>query len=113
MSAPVFEHVDPELKSYGKPIQEDLEGLGSVETHYIDFSEIARERPEMVERTFFQKFVAWFKLTLRGFDPACVGPKQRFNVRMAPGQGRATIPMDLRYVAPEQAGGGCAPDAAR
>lgn len=75
MSSAVFDHIEPDLKAYGKPIQEDLEGLGAVDTHYIDFKEIARDRPEMVERSFFAKFVAWFKLTLRSI-PFFVGARK-------------------------------------
>lgn len=75
MSAAVFEHIEPDLKSFGKPITEDLEGLGAVETHYIDFSEIARDRPEMVEQGFIRKFVAWFKMTLKAL-PFFVGARK-------------------------------------
>ncbi|MBX3229921.1 MAG: DUF2652 domain-containing protein [Labilithrix sp.] len=65
MSEPVFERLDPDLKPLGKESKEDLEGLGEVKTIYIDFTEIAKERPEIVQRSFFQKLSAWFKLTLR------------------------------------------------
>lgn len=65
MSEPVFERLDAEIKPFGKEIIEDLEGLGAVKTLYIDFKDIATHKALVVKRTFFQKFVAWFKHTLR------------------------------------------------
>lgn len=65
MSEPVFDRLDAELKPLGKAITEDLEGLGAVKTLYIDFADLATHKPVLVQRSFLQKFAAWFKHTLR------------------------------------------------
>lgn len=65
MSEPVFERLDADVKPFAKENDEDLEGLGVVKTRYIDFAEIANWRRDTIERSFIQKFKAWFKFTLR------------------------------------------------
>jgi hypothetical protein len=65
MSKPVFERLEDDVKKYGKQSHEELEGLGQEKLHYIDFTEIQRDRPEMARAGFFTRFLAWFKFTLR------------------------------------------------
>ncbi len=64
MSEPVFRKVD-EFSPYGRPVSEELEGLGSVMTYYVDLAEVARELPSTLEPTFGGKFLAWLKMTVR------------------------------------------------
>lgn len=75
MSEPVFERLEADVKPLGKPLHEDLEGLGTVKLQYIDVCELQRERPQLVRKPFLQRFVAWFKMTLRAI-PYFVGTRQ-------------------------------------
>ena len=36
MSEPVFERIDEEVRPFGRAATEDLEGLGTVKTYYVD-----------------------------------------------------------------------------
>jgi hypothetical protein len=65
MSEPVFERLEDDVKKYGKQSHEVLEGLGQEKLHYIDFTEILRDRPEIARAGFLTRFIAWFKMTLR------------------------------------------------
>jgi len=62
MSEPVYEKVD-EFSSYGRSVEEELEGLGNVTTYYVDLHEIARDAPITLEPSFFRKVLAWLKMT--------------------------------------------------
>lgn len=64
MSEPVFQKVEA-FTPYGRPIVEDLEGLGHVSTFYVDLSEFARDQPAALEPSFARKLIAWFKMTVR------------------------------------------------
>jgi hypothetical protein len=75
MSEPVFERLDADVKPFGKALHEDLEGLGETRLQYIDFSEVQRERPHMARKSFLERFVAWFKMTLRSM-PYFVGTRK-------------------------------------
>lgn len=75
MSEPVFERLEPAVKPLGKPLQEELEGLGTTALQYIDFTELQRERPHLVRKPLLQRLVAWFKMTLRSI-PYFVGTRQ-------------------------------------
>lgn len=78
MSEPVFQKVD-EFSPYGRPVSEDLEGLGNVTTYYVDLSEVAREVALPLEPSLGRKILAWLKMTVRsipyflGFKKACEG----------------------------------------
>lgn len=75
MSEPVFDRLEAEVKPLGKTLHEDLEGLGTMKLQYIDMCELSRERPHMARKPFLQRFVAWFKMTLRSI-PYFVGTRK-------------------------------------
>ena len=75
MSEPVFERLEADVKPLGKEVHEELEGLGHTKLRYIDFTDIQRERPHMARKPFLQRFVAWFKMTLRSI-PYFVGTRK-------------------------------------
>ncbi|MBX3191825.1 MAG: DUF2652 domain-containing protein [Labilithrix sp.] len=74
MSEPVFQAVEP-FAQLGRPTNEDLEGLGSVTTYYVDLGELARELPLTLEPSVLRKLVAWFKMTVRSI-PYFLGLKK-------------------------------------
>lgn len=78
MSEPVFQKVEA-FAPFGRAINEELEGLGSVATYYVDLDEVAREMPRTFEASFGRKFLAWLKMTWRsipyflGLRKSCEG----------------------------------------
>lgn len=79
MSEPVFERIDDDFRKHGKAANEELEGLGSVTTYYVDLDEVARELPHTLEPSAVRKLVAWLKMTVRsvpyflGLKKSCDG----------------------------------------
>ncbi|MBX3225337.1 MAG: DUF2652 domain-containing protein [Labilithrix sp.] len=74
MSEPVFQKADA-FATFGREASEELEGLGSVTTYYVDLAEVARELPLTLEPSLFRKALAWLKMTVRSI-PYFVGLKK-------------------------------------
>ncbi|MBX3264372.1 MAG: DUF2652 domain-containing protein [Labilithrix sp.] len=74
MSEPVFRKADAFAK-FGREAKEELEGLGSVTTYYVDLAEVAREVPVHLEPSLLRKVVAWLKMTVRSI-PYFIGVKK-------------------------------------
>jgi hypothetical protein len=65
MSEPVFQRVDETFRQHSVASTEDLEGLGSVPTYYVDLTEVARDMPLSLEPSILRKFLAWLKMTVK------------------------------------------------
>jgi hypothetical protein len=74
MSDVVFHKVE-EFAKFGRAASEDLEGLGSVMTYYVDLHEVARELPMTLEPSAFRTALAWLKMTVRSI-PYFLGLKK-------------------------------------
>ncbi len=78
MSEPVFAKVE-RFTPFGRPLTEELEGLGSVAAYYVDLLEVAREKPASLAPSFLRKLRAWLGMTWRslpymlGLRKACEG----------------------------------------
>jgi hypothetical protein len=55
MSDSVYDRCDTSLRERSIPIAQDLEGVGSMTTHFIDLSGIALEPPVLTEPTFLAR----------------------------------------------------------
>jgi hypothetical protein len=79
MSEPVYERVDDSFRKVSVRAIEDLEGLGNVNTYYVDLPGVARELPITLEPSTLRKIVAWLKMTVRsipyflGIRKSCEG----------------------------------------
>jgi class 3 adenylate cyclase len=71
MSEPVFQEVKA-FSAYVRSLSEELEGLGSVSTFYVDLTEVASEQPEDLEPSFGRRLLAWLRMTWRSL-PYFVG----------------------------------------
>jgi hypothetical protein len=65
VSEPIYPHLDAELREHARETREELEGLGAVTTHYVDFTTLARELAAPLEPTLFRRVWGWVKMTLR------------------------------------------------
>lgn len=78
MSEPVYEKVE-RFSPYGRALSEDLEGLGSVSTYYVDLLEVARVEPAALAPSLLRRIVGWFGMTWRsipyflGLRKSCEG----------------------------------------
>jgi hypothetical protein len=75
MSEPVFQRLDEPLRQHWVAVTEDLEGIGSVPTYYVDLTAVARDLPAAVEASIWRKFVAWLKMTIESV-PYIIGVKK-------------------------------------
>ncbi len=76
---------------------------------YLDFSTPDWSRSEQIAACRRSGAIAVLPPDLRPLDvfsAACVGPAVRYETPMTLGQGDATVPMDLFYIAPEASGCG-------
>jgi hypothetical protein len=64
MSEAVYSHVDDDMRSQGREASEDLEGLGSVTTYYVDLENVV-VRPTPPAPSLLRKVVAWIAMTIR------------------------------------------------
>jgi hypothetical protein len=65
VSEPIYPYLDADLREHAKKSEEELEGLGSVTTHYVDFTTLSRELAEPVAPSFFRRIWGWMKMTVR------------------------------------------------
>lgn len=70
----LFGALGPALQKLGTPLQEELEGLGTVATHYVDLDAVVREAPPRPPSTV-RKLWAWLRMTWRSL-PYFVGVKK-------------------------------------
>lgn len=75
MSEPVFQRLDETFRRHSVAATEDLEGLGSVPTYYVDLTAVARDLPAAIEASIWRKFVAWLKMTIESI-PYILGIKK-------------------------------------
>lgn len=75
MSEPIYTQLDGEIQKHALQTHEDLEGLGAVTTHYVDFATLPPELAPTPEPTFFRKIFSWVKMTLRSI-PYFLGAKK-------------------------------------
>jgi hypothetical protein len=72
MSEPVYAAIGDELEKHGTEAAEDLEGLGSVTTYYVDLVHALAERPPRIAPSLLRKLLGWLKMTVRSI-PYFVG----------------------------------------
>ena len=65
MSEPVFEHIEEAVKSFGCAATEELDGLGTITTYYVDLEEMAPWLPRTLESSAWRKVSAWLTMTRR------------------------------------------------
>jgi hypothetical protein len=65
MSEPVFAHLEEDLRGHARQTREELEGLGAVTTHYVDFVELARDFAEPLASSRLRRIWGWLKMTVR------------------------------------------------
>ncbi len=91
MSEPVYAHLEADLREHARPTHEELEGLGAVTTHYVDFVELARDFAawgvtESLVPSRLRRIWGWIKMTVRslpyfvGIRRSCDGFRNMGNV---------------------------------
>jgi len=113
MSEPVFRKVD-EFSTHGRPVTEELEGLGSVTTYYVDLSEIARDLPLPLEPSLGRRLLGWLKMTVSsipfffGLKKSCEGFRNLGDVdpSLVPPDGSMPLPSVGHRVPPRSLGPG-------
>lgn len=74
MSTPVFERLDAELRPLAEAMSEEFEGLGSIDTHVIDFQK-ASVAVRLPKPSLWGKVIGWVKMTWRSL-PFMVGARE-------------------------------------
>lgn len=75
MSEPVFERLEPELKARAQASPEELEGLGTVTTHYVDLALADAAAVAAPKRSGPRALWQWLRLTWRAL-PYFLGLKK-------------------------------------
>ncbi len=75
MSDALHEKLAPTLGEHATAIEEDLEGLGVMQTHYLELDAFAGKHAIEVKPSFFGKFFGWLRMTLQSI-PYFLGAKK-------------------------------------
>jgi len=75
MTEPLFKAIDPELQKFGHAQQEELEGLGETQVHYLDLDEIAAAPLPELRPSWLRRLSAWARMTWRSI-PYFLGTKK-------------------------------------
>lgn len=87
MSEPVFERLEPELKAQAQTSPEELEGLGTVTTHYVDLALADAAALAAPKRSGPRALWQWLRMTWRalpymlGLKKACEGFRNLEQIR--------------------------------
>jgi hypothetical protein len=79
MSEPVVAGIHEDFKRLARPTLEQLEGLGEVTTHYVDFDDLVLALPEPEPASFWRRAWLWLRANalsipyILGFRRACEG----------------------------------------
>jgi hypothetical protein len=76
MSEPVHAGLAPDVQKVARESAEDLEGLGSMRTYYVDLNDLATPQPAgRASSSGPRKLLAWMKMSLRSL-PYLVGSRE-------------------------------------
>jgi len=75
MSEPLFQISADRVRRLARGIEQDLEGLGPVQTYFVDFGELIAELPAAPEVAWYRRSLATFRVTLRSL-PYLLGVKK-------------------------------------
>ena len=75
MSEPLHERLEPELRERAVPIQQELEGLGTMPLYFVDLDGLSIELPTLPEPSLSARVRATMGVGLRAF-PAVVGVRR-------------------------------------
>lgn len=87
MSEPAFAGLEPELREKARSAAEELEGLGTVTTHYVDLAQLDAAAPAVPRRSGLRALWQWVRMTWRalpymlGLKKPCEGFKNLDQVR--------------------------------
>jgi hypothetical protein len=87
MSEPAFAGLEPELRGKARAAAEELEGLGTVTTHYVDLAQVDAAALAVPRRSGLRALWQWVRMTWRalpymlGLKKPCEGFKNLDQVR--------------------------------
>lgn len=87
MSEPVFERLEPELRARARAAAEELEGLGTVTTHYVDLAQVDAAALAVPRRSGPRALWQWVRMTWRalpyllGLKKPCEGFRNLDHIR--------------------------------
>jgi hypothetical protein len=74
MSEPLHERLEPELREHAVPIEQELEGLGTMPLYFVDLDGLSIEVPTLPEPPLSARVRATMGVGLRAF-PAVIGAR--------------------------------------
>jgi class 3 adenylate cyclase len=75
MSDTMHESIAPALEKNAVELEQDLEGLGTAKTHYLELDDLSGRSPSEIAPSFFAKLFGWLSMTIRSI-PYFLGAKK-------------------------------------